>query len=89
MLVETVRRVREPYDAVCGNCDVVLLNAISCRLSQPARDLVRSITNDVLRFSRQEQHGDITLIIAKFIDTNSLTVIRADSIRLSTHSRWF
>ena len=49
--------------------DEGLVNAIRCSSSQPARDLVRSITDDVLRFSQQEQHDDITLIIAKFIDT--------------------
>jgi serine phosphatase RsbU (regulator of sigma subunit) len=45
-----------------------LANAIRAGSMQPARDLVRSITDDVLRFSRQEQNDDITLIVAKFIE---------------------
>lgn len=43
-----------------------LLNALRCRSAEPARELVQSITNEVLRFNRREQHDDITLIIAKF-----------------------
>jgi serine phosphatase RsbU (regulator of sigma subunit)/uncharacterized glyoxalase superfamily protein PhnB len=46
-----------------------LANALRCCSKLPARDLVRSITDDVLRFSREEQHDDITLIVAKFVDT--------------------
>ena len=47
-----------------GLSDALLRNA-----GQPARELVRSITNEVLQFNRQDQHDDITLIVAKFLNT--------------------
>ncbi len=45
-----------------------LAKAIRRHAGQPAGELVQSITNDVLQFSTEEQHDDITLIIAKFLD---------------------
>jgi serine phosphatase RsbU (regulator of sigma subunit) len=49
--------------------DEGLANALRCSSRQSAQDLVRSITHEVLRFSGQEQHDDITLIVARSIDT--------------------
>jgi serine phosphatase RsbU (regulator of sigma subunit)/predicted enzyme related to lactoylglutathione lyase len=49
--------------------DEGLSNALLRNAAQPAQELVRSITNEVLQFNRQDQHDDITLIVAKFLDT--------------------
>lgn len=43
-----------------------LANAIRRGVGQRAKELVRSITDDVRRFGEQEQRDDITLIVAKF-----------------------
>jgi serine phosphatase RsbU (regulator of sigma subunit)/uncharacterized glyoxalase superfamily protein PhnB len=49
--------------------DEGLADALRRGAGRSACDLVRSITNEVLRFSGQERHDDITLIVARSIPT--------------------
>jgi serine phosphatase RsbU (regulator of sigma subunit) len=42
-----------------------LVEALMRHRDQPAEAIVRSVIADVQRFSPQEQHDDITLIVAK------------------------
>jgi serine phosphatase RsbU (regulator of sigma subunit)/catechol 2,3-dioxygenase-like lactoylglutathione lyase family enzyme len=52
--------------------DEGLIRALRSGSGQSARELVRSITNDVMQFSRGERHDDITLIVARFLETENV-----------------
>ena len=44
-----------------------LIEAMRCHRHRPAQALIEAVVNDVERFSLQEQHDDITLVVAKCI----------------------
>jgi serine phosphatase RsbU (regulator of sigma subunit)/catechol 2,3-dioxygenase-like lactoylglutathione lyase family enzyme len=51
--------------------DEGLMRALRGGSGQSARELVRSITNDVMQFGGSEQHDDITLIVARYLETTA------------------